>query len=250
MPAPNAAGTVDHLGASLWYGHYGAGPPVVLLHGGLGNSENWFKQIPALCEAGFSVIAIDSRGHGRSTRDERPFTYTLMASDVLAVMDRVKVAQTAVVGWSDGAIVGLTLAMNHSKRITRVFAFAANMDPSGNKPVADADKPIVAHILARHAKDYARLSQTPAEFGAFSKAVAQMMATAPNYRADDLARIQVPVAIASGEYDEFLHRDHLDYLARTIPGARPVLIAGASHFAPLQRPDQFNSALLSFLNDG
>ncbi|HZO90189.1 MAG TPA: alpha/beta fold hydrolase [Chthonomonadaceae bacterium] len=94
---------MENDGARIWYASYGAGPPVLLLHGGLGHSGNWGYQVPALVHAGYCAVLIDSRGHGRSTRDARPFTYELMASDVLAVMDRLSLEKVAVVGWSDGA---------------------------------------------------------------------------------------------------------------------------------------------------
>ena len=71
--------------------------------------------------------------------------------------------------------------------------------------------------------------------------------TQPNYTAEDLQRIQVPVTIAQSEFDEFIKPEHAEYLARTIPGAEYVYLPGVSHFAPLQRPDQFNAAALAFL---
>src|SRR4051812_30793339 len=78
-----AHGYVRTDGALIWYGTYGAGdgPPVVMLHGGLGHSGNWGFQIPALVAAGYRVVLIDTRGHGRSTRDAEPYTYQLLASD-------------------------------------------------------------------------------------------------------------------------------------------------------------------------
>jgi len=87
LPAANDQGYVEHDGARIWYSTYGSGSAVILLHGGLGHSGNWGHQVPALVDSGHRVVLIDSRGHGRSTRDSRPFMYELMASDVLAVMD-------------------------------------------------------------------------------------------------------------------------------------------------------------------
>src|SRR5690242_18143748 len=87
LPPGGAEGQVSHDGARIWHASYGAGRPVVLLHGGLGNAGNWGKQVPTLVEAGYRAIVIDSRGHGRSTRDDRPFSYDLMAGDTSAVLD-------------------------------------------------------------------------------------------------------------------------------------------------------------------
>lgn len=245
LPDVETQGHIDHDGACIWYASYGSGPPVILLHGGLGNSGNWGYQVPALIDAGHRVIVIDSRGHGRSTRDERPYSYELMASDVLAVMDRLEIAKAAVIGWSDGACTGLILADTHPERVAGVFFFACNMDPSGTKEFVLT--PIVERCFSRHTKDYAALSATPDEFDSFVEAVSLMQRTEPNYSAADLAEIAVPVAIAHSEHDEFIKRDHADHLVRHIPGAQLVLLPGVSHFAPLQRPAQFNAAILAFL---
>jgi pimeloyl-ACP methyl ester carboxylesterase len=222
--------------------------PVILLHGGLGHSGNWGYQVPALVGSGYRVVLIDGRGHGRSTRDARPYTYELMASDVLAVMDTLALEKAAVVGWSDGACIALILGRIAPARILGVFYFACNMDPSGTKDLEPS--PIIDRCFSRHAKDYARLSATPDQFDAFCEAVGLMQRTQPNYSADDLAQIRVPVTIVQGEHDEFIKREHAEYLARGIPGAELRILAGVSHFAPLQRPDQFNVEVLAFLGTG
>jgi pimeloyl-ACP methyl ester carboxylesterase len=218
---------------------------VILLHGGLGHSGNWGYLVPALIENSYRTIVIDSRGHGRSTRDERPYTYELMASDVLAVMDLLHIEKTALVGWSDGACTALVLASKAPERVANVFFFACNMDPSGTREIEFG--PILKRCLDRHVKDYARLSATPDQFNEFSDAVGLMQRTQPNYSADDLAQIRVPVAIVQSEFDEFIKREHAEYLASSIPNAEFIFLPGVSHFAPLQRPEQFNSAVLAFL---
>src|SRR5512140_548839 len=91
LPVSTEQGYVDNDGARIWYAAYGSGAPVILLHGGLGNSGNWGYQVPVLVKAGYRAIVIDSRGHGRSTWDGRPFSYDLMAGDVLAVMDTLQI---------------------------------------------------------------------------------------------------------------------------------------------------------------
>jgi pimeloyl-ACP methyl ester carboxylesterase len=246
LPVTNDQGYVERDGAQIWYATYGAGSPVILLHGGLGHSGNWGYQVPALLRRGYRAILIDSRGHGRSTRDARPFMYELMASDVSAVIDALHLEKAVLVGWSDGATIALILAMKAPRRVAGVFFFACNMDPSGVKPITGLT-PILARCLGRHAKDYARLSATADQFKAFAEAVGVMMKTQPNYSAHDLAQISVPVVIVQSEHDEFITREHAEYLARTIPNADLVNLHGVSHFAPLQRPEQFNIAMLAFL---
>src|SRR5512142_1552935 len=87
LPETDGQGFVENDGARIWYAAFGSGSPVILLNGGLGHGGNWAYQVPALVESGYRAIVIDSRGHGRSTRDAKPYSYDLMATDVLAVMD-------------------------------------------------------------------------------------------------------------------------------------------------------------------
>jgi len=245
LPITNDQGYIEREGARIWYATYGSGSPVILLHGGLGHSGNWGYQVPALVRGGYCAVVIDSRGHGRSTRDEQPFSYELMASDVLAVMDALHLEKAGLVGWSDGACTALVLAAKAPARIAGVFFFACNMDPSGVKPFEAT--PTLDRCFARHTKDYAELSATPEHFKDFVEDVTLMQQTQPNYSAHDLAKISVPVVIVQSEHDEFIRHDHAEYLARSIPNAELVVLNDVSHFAPLQRPEQFNTATLAFL---
>ncbi|HLO33943.1 MAG TPA: alpha/beta hydrolase [Anaerolineales bacterium] len=245
LPATTDQGYLEHNSARIWYATYGSGSPVILLHGGLGHSGNWGYQVPALLRSGYRAVLIDSRGHGRSTRDARPFTYDLMASDVSAVMDALHIKKGCLVGWSDGACTAMILASKAPARVAGVFFFACNMDPSGTKEIEFT--PTLKRCIGRHVKDYARLSATPDQFDEFSEAVGLMQRTQPNYSANDLAQISVPVAIVQSEHDEFIKREHAEYLARSIPNAEFIELRGVSHFAPLQRPEQFNQAMLAFL---
>jgi pimeloyl-ACP methyl ester carboxylesterase len=85
------------------------------------------------------------------------------------------------------------------------------------------------------------------DFKSFSQAVSEMMSTQPNYRAADLREIRLPVAIVHSEHEEFIRREHAEYLARTLPQAELHVLPGVTHFAPLQRPEMFNSLLFEFL---
>jgi pimeloyl-ACP methyl ester carboxylesterase len=119
------------------------------------------------------------------------------------------------------------------------------MDPSGTKEFVLTST--IERCIARHKEDYALLSSTPDKFRPFADAVGRMHRTEPNYSARDLAEIHVPVAIVQSEHDEFIRPEHTEYLARSIPGAELICLRGVSHFAPLQRPGQFNTAIIAFL---
>lgn len=245
LPAATEQSFVENEGARIWYSTYGVGLPVVLLHGGLGHSANWGYQVPDLLNNGFRVILIDSRGHGRSTRDDRPYTYEQMASDLLAVLNTLHLEKVSLVGWSDGAVTALIFADRYPNRVSGVFFFGCNMDGSGTKEFEPT--PAISRCFKRHATDYEKLSQTPDQFDEFVKAVGAMQRTQPNYSAQDLTRISVPVTIVQSQYDEFIKLEHAKYLAQNIPHAEFIYLEDVSHFAPLQRPKQFNAVMLRFL---
>ncbi len=253
LPPGGIEHRVDHEGASIWCLAYGEAfrKTIILLHGGLGHSGNLAKQIKPLIEMAYRVIVIDSRGHGRSTRDGRPYSYELMAGDVLAVMDALDVRQAGLVGWSDGAAIALTPAKTHRERVAGVFFFACNMDPSGVKAV-DESNPLIGRCFSRHAMDYAALSATrpvseampdQGDFQSLVDAVTAMQRSQPNWSAADLASVTRQVAIVASENDEFIRSEHLQYLARTIRTATYRQLEGVSHFAPIQDPALFNIAM-------
>ncbi len=249
-PAPIPAGQSGQAsvnGISIYYAVYGKGSPVVLLHGGLANSDYWGKQVQALAPF-HTVIVMDSRGHGRSTRDARPYGYDLMADDVIGLMDELKVRKADIVGWSDGAILGLDLAIRHPERTGKVFAFAANTVPSGVKPNVERN-PVFAAFIRRAREEYARYSATPKDYDGFVTQISKMWQTQPNWTDAQLKAIASPVLVADGDHDEAIKREHTEYIAATIPGAGLLILPNTSHFAFLQDPDLFNFAILHFLGD-
>ena len=241
---PAVSGYAPVNGIKIWYAEFGQGEPVILLHGGLANSNYWGLLVPAL-DKNYRVIVMDSRGHGRSTRNEQPYGYDLMASDVVALMDYLKIKRAAIVGWSDGAILGLDIAINHPDRLTKLFAFAANSDPSG---VADIGKsPVFNAYIDRAEKEYEKLSATPTEYKAFLDQISKMWATQPNFTKEQLAGIKTPTWIVDADHDEAIKRENTEFMAAQIPGSGLLLQAEVSHFSFLQDPEQFNGDVLHFL---
>jgi pimeloyl-ACP methyl ester carboxylesterase len=246
LPQPAAeSGLAPVNGVKIWYATFGSGEPVILLHGGLAHAEYWGKQVPALA-ARYRVVVMDSRGHGRSSRDARPFGYDVMTDDVVGLMDFLKIGKAALVGWSDGAIVGLDMALRHPERLSKLFAFAANSDPSGVKDVAAS--PVFTAFIKRAEKEYEKLSPTPGEYKAFLEPISRMWATQPNWTAEQLATIRVPIWIVDGDHDEAIKRENTLFMADHIPKAGLLLQPGVSHFSFLQDPQQFNDDLLHFLD--
>jgi len=250
LPKADVSGTAPVNGIRIWYAEFGQnsetqGEPVLFVHGGLANSNYFGNQVRALVAAHYKVIVMDSRGHGRSSRNAEPYGYDLMSSDVLALLDYLKIKQVALIGWSDGAIIGLDIAMHHPERLTRLFAFAANYDPSG---VSDAShSEVVAQYIARADKEYAKLSPTPTQYQSFLAQITNMWNTQPHWTKADFANIHVRTWIADADHDEMVNHDQPRTMADWMPDAGLLIEPEVSHFAFLQNPAQFNADVLRFL---
>jgi pimeloyl-ACP methyl ester carboxylesterase len=244
LPAGGETGMAPVDGIRIWYAEYGRGEPVLLLHGGLANSDYWGELVRALMPS-YRVIVMDSRGHGRSTRDSAPFGYDLMAKDTVGLLDFLKIKRVALVGWSDGAIIGLDIAMHRPDRLSKLFAFAANYDTAG---VADiGHSPVFTAFEARAGQEYKRLSPTPNDYPRFLAAITQMWNSEPNWRLSDFRRITVPTWIVDADHDEAILPDQPRTMAKWIPDAGLLIEPDVSHFAALQDPDQFARDVEHFL---
>lgn len=245
LPPAKQTGYASINGVRIWYAVFGAGKPVILLHGAFANANYWGYQIPALAKH-YQVIVMDSRGQGRSTANTQPYHYSLMASDVIQLLNFLQIKKAAIVGWSDGAIIGLDIAIHHPDRVTKLFAFGANSNPKGIRE--DAEYAKLFHIYnARVKKEYTQLSPTPNQFNLRVKQLTEMMATEPNFTREQLHSIKIPVWIVDGDHDEGIKREDTEFMAASIPLAGLLLQPGTSHFSFLQDSTQFNHDVLHFL---
>jgi pimeloyl-ACP methyl ester carboxylesterase len=245
MPAPAETGYAPVNGIEMYYAVFGQGDPVLLIHGGLGHADIWASQVAEMSKT-HKVIVADSRGHGRSTRTEEPYGYDLMASDYVALLDFLKIDKTALVGWSDGGIIGIDIAMSHPERLTRLYVQAANVTVDGVDPGVATDKTFGAYIEWM-GEDYKKMSKTPDQYDAFVTQISHMWESQPNWTKEQLAKITTPTAIVAGDHDEAIKREHTDYMASVIPGAKEIILPNASHFAMLQAPEEYTKSALEFI---
>ncbi|ABC88938.1 putative hydrolase protein [Rhizobium etli CFN 42] len=241
MPAPRVSGMADVDDIKMYYAEYGEGDPILFIHGGLGNTGVWGHQIAEFARDHLVIVA-DSRGHGRSTRSQQPFGYDLMTSDYVALLDFLKIDKVTLVGWSDGGIIGIDMAMRYPEKLTRVIAQAANVTTDGVKPDVLSSKTFNDYITVA-GEQYRKLSPTPNEYEAFVNQISQMWATQPNWTATELGKITLPVTLAIGDHDEAVKLDHTEMMANKIPGAKLVILKDASHFAMLQDPAGYNAMI-------
>ncbi|WP_026157529.1 alpha/beta fold hydrolase [Rhizobium leguminosarum] len=238
MPVAKTSGMAEVNDIKMYYAEYGEGDPILFIHGGLGNAEVWGHQVADFAKD-HRVIVADSRGHGRSTRSQQPFGYDLMTSDYVALLDYLKIDKVTLVGWSDGGIIGIDMAMKHPEKLTRVIAQAANVTTDGVKADVMDNKTFNDYINVA-GEQYRKLSPTPNEYDAFVKQISEMWATQPAWTAADLGKISVPVTLAIGDHDEAVKLDHTEMMAKQIPGAKLVILKDVSHFAMLQDPAAYD----------
>jgi pimeloyl-ACP methyl ester carboxylesterase len=252
---------VDLAGVPTYYERHGSGEPVLLLHGGFCSIETWRSQIEALSPH-YEVHAPERPGQGRTADRDGPIGFDQMVGDTVAYLDHAGLDSAHVVGFSDGAITGLLLAMEHPGRTRSLVSISANLDPDcfgtvspdeaepDGSPDAGADEvteededPEWAEIRAT----YDRLSPDGPEHGdVVLEKLFTLWKSQPRIDPADLARIAVPTMVLAGDGDS-IPTEHTVLIARSIPGARLCVVPGAGHMVTTQRPGLVNAFLLDFL---
>lgn len=245
LPSTKVSGYAPIHGAQIWYGVYGRGEPVIFLHGGLANSNYWGHQVRALSK-NYQVIVMDSRGHGRSTNNDTPYSYDTMMEDVIGLMDFLKIKQAAIVGWSDGGIIGINMAIHHPDRITKLFAFGANSNPNGTKDPSSSNV-FTTYANVRAKEEYQKLSKTPKDYEKFLGQIEKMWKSQPDFTKAQLNSIKTPTWIVDGDRDEGIKRENTEFMADQIPNSGLLIQPQVSHFSFIQDPVQFNRDVLHFL---
>lgn len=250
MPDAASTGTVVHDGANIYYATYGnaKGPPVILLHGGMGNSDHFAFQLPALVDK-FWVIVVDSRGQGRSSMPKGKLSYHAMGTDVIAVMETLKLGKAHLAGWSDGGAIALDLAITAPDRVDRVFIIGTNYDNKGSKP--RKGRPPARTFNAYAAKcraDHLKLGNKPASWQTLVDALLPVWRNPAGFTKDQLRGIKARTLVALGDHDEIIEQSHVEKMATLIPNGSVRVFADTSHFAMWQDPESVNAALVEFLS--
>ena len=225
--------TVAVRGARLYYETYGQGTPLLLLHGSGQSMGAFHLQIQELACA-YQVIAVDTRGHGRSLDETTPeLTYDLLADDIRQLLNYLGVGPVAILGWSDGGNTALHLALREPQRVSRLVLVGANLNPTPE--AVDAD------LLAQLRREVALLPPNSA-----AARWKLLMLREPHLGFSELAALRVPTLVVAGQYD-VITEAHTRAMAAAIPGAELAIFPGASHFLPHEFPREFNARVLDFL---
>ena len=214
----------------------GGGEPLVLLHGN-GEDGTYFTHQIAHFSQRFRVLALDTRGHGKSPRGEAPFTIRQFARDLLAFLDARGIERAHLLGFSDGGNIALVFALAHPERVGKLVLNGANLNTRGVKRSVQA--PI--ELGYRMARLFAGLS---------AKALAHaemlgLMVNDPNVAPEELAALTAPTLVIAGEND-MIREDHTRLIAERIPNARLAFVPG-DHFVAAKNPAAFNREVERFL---
>jgi pimeloyl-ACP methyl ester carboxylesterase len=214
-------------GLNVYYEFHGGGPPLLLLHGGCGSiSETWISYFSPQ----FRVIAMEQMGHGR-TADvvERPFHYHDMAEDTVELMRRLEIESAVIVGYSDGGIMGLDIAIHHPERVATLVLTGANTRVDGytaeNLEWLRTFKPDETPV----SDTYARLSPDGADhWPTLRERLRRMWLVEPGYTQEEIRGIKAPTLIIIGDGD-IVTPEHAVEMFRTIPNSRLCVVPNAGH---------------------
>ena len=219
--------TIRANNVDIYYEQAGQGPPLVLLHGN-GESHKIFRKAMGRLAEKFTVYAMDSRGHGKSSKVKK-LHYADMAEDVAAFIAAMGLEQPMLYGFSDGGIIGLLLAVRYPGLLSRLAASGANLDPGGLK------------------KSFLRFLRLMRGLTRGDKW--RLMLEEPDIAPEQLARIDVPVLVLAGEKD-IIEETHTRAIAGAIPGARLYILPGENHGSYVLNPAKLCDIISPFFEEG
>ena len=237
----------------LYYRECGKGQPMILLHGN-GEDGTYFEKQIQFFSKKYRVIAIDTRGHGKSPRGTAPFTLEQFAEDLKNFLDEKKLRRIILLGFSDGGNIALTFALHYPEYVDRLILNGANLNPFGVTP--SVQLPIVAEYglcrLRRMAPKSAGTERQPEERERYKGSLEQktellgLMVKGPWIHPSELKKLKMPVLVIAGTED-MIRNGHTRQIHRAIPGSRLKLIRG-DHFIALKKSAEFNHAVAAFLH--
>ncbi|MCF2128326.1 alpha/beta hydrolase [Strepomyces sp. STD 3.1] len=239
----------DLPGVRTWYESEGTGDPLVLLHGGFCTNDTWGAQRADLAAA-YRVLLPERRAHGHTPDVDGPLTYQDMADDTVAFLETVVEAPAHLVGWSDGAVVALLVALARPDLVRRTVLIGANFRPAGEcfvEPgMLDAMTPD-SPDMAFFREMYEAVSPDGADhWPVVALKMIDMWRTQPALTERELGRVTAPTLVMAGD-DDLMTLEHTTALYRALPDARLAVLPGASHLVPLEKPALVNGLVLDHL---
>lgn len=240
---------IDTGRVHTYYEVNGSGDPLILLHGGMCTAETFDGQTPALAEH-FRVYLPERRAHGRTADVPGPITYEIMAQDTIAFIEAVGIGRAHLVGWSDGALVGLLVALWRPELVGKLVLMAQSVNWEGVRPeMASFVGNMTKEMLPPHlTQAYEALSPDgPDHLEAVLHKMLALWNTDPAFPLSDLERISAPALVLAADDDFSLSIEHAAAMQRALPDSQLAVVPGASHAVPLEKPELVNRLILDFL---
>jgi pimeloyl-ACP methyl ester carboxylesterase len=222
-----------------------AGESVLLLHGGLSQTDHWdYTVLPAL-DNKFNVFAFDRTGHGFTADQSGSFHFDFQVAETIAYLEDVVKEPAHLIGHSDGAIISLLVAIARPDLVKSIVAFGGNFHYSGTLPMGEWDGTISDEDVAEYAATSPDAPETQAE------KIAKMFAiwkSEPTLTKEDITKIQCPTLVLVGD-DDVIDHHHSIELFEALPQGRLAVIPAASHKANKEKPELFQALIRDFLAD-
>lgn len=235
---PAAGKFFVHDGVRLYYEVYGAGEPVLVVHGNGGSIAHVGRQIDFFRQH-YKVIAMDSREHGKSADSPAPITYEKMTDDLAALLDHLNTGPVDVLGWSDGGIEALLLGIRHPEKVKKIAAMAANLNPT-----EDAFYPEVLALVKKMIASVAPGEEETPQ-GKRELKVRRMMLDEPHIEPKALESITAPTLVLASDHD-LIRGEHTLEIYHHIPNSQLCIFPNATHMIPYDDPQLFNATVDRF----
>jgi pimeloyl-ACP methyl ester carboxylesterase len=230
----------DIHGFKMYCEVYGKGQPLLIIHGNGGSINNFIYQIPYFAKK-YKVIIADSRAQGKSADSGDSLTYEMMADDYAALLDAMHIDSAYVIGWSDGGINGLLLAIRHPEKVKKLAVTGANLVPDTSAVPQEIWNMVTPmYTVLSHKQD-----KTPAEKNEFK--LLRLLVTQPHIPLTDLNGIQCPTLVIGGDHD-VIKEEHTMLIYKNIPHAYLWILPDSGHSTPIVYKDDFNKVTDRFFS--
>ena len=230
----------DIRGIKMYYETYGEGEPLLIIHGNGGSINNFLYQIPYFSQY-YKVIIADSRAQGKTKDSGDSLSYEMMTDDLAALLDKLGLDSCHVIGWSDGGINGLLLAMHYPKKVKKLAITGANLWPDST--AVD----LFAYKWAMNMNKTMDKKEQTAEVKA-SKKLFRLLSYEPHIALADLKMVKCPTLVMGGDHDVIL-TEHTMLIAKNISKSYLWIVPNSGHSVPINYKASFNKTVHDFFKE-